>query len=147
MDDDTDPSYPHLFDREEIRRKRNPKTGRRVDTHQPRILTQPNGHSYQTDFGCRLVANHHPVNPGRTPIPPAEPKDYLFDIQSGIKNGVSTAQSPFQPGDLVSEVSFEFHSPSFDSRSRTFPFCTVESLVLLSELQKVTISFDFFFTF
>ena len=122
MDDDTDPSYPHLFDIEEIRRKRDPKTGRRVDTHQPRILTQPNGHSYPTDFGCRLVANHHPVNPGRTPIPAAEPKDYLFDIRSGIKNGVSTAQSPFQPGDLVSEVSLSFIAPVFHSIELFRPF-------------------------
>ena len=106
-DTDTDPGYPRCYDPSEIKNKKAPPTGRRLDIHQSKTLIQPNGHPIETEFGCRVLANHNPVNPGRQPIPRPDAKDRLHDIRSRIKGGVSIAQRPFQPGDLVSQVSVE----------------------------------------
>ena len=104
--DDFNPNFPRNHDPKLIANKGKVPTGRRIDRHQNRQVTQPSGGVISVDFGCRTNPDRHVVNSGATGSFEPDRRIVTENLKKIASKGGSTIRSPIQIGQKVSEVVF-----------------------------------------
>lgn len=102
--DDFNPNFPRNHDPKLIANKGKVPTGRRIDRHQNRQVTQPSGGVISVDFGCRTNPDRHVVNSGATGSFEPPKRIVTENLKKIASKGGSTIRSPIQIGQKVSEV-------------------------------------------